>query len=242
MVISTSWWRASCSISAVSSGLANRASATVVGSPRAASSSAAFIARPGGCPATGSRRCCPRAPRGPGRSPAPRPRSAAPRRCPRRADSATREGRSSIAAAVATTCTSSRLVGRRHDHHARQAAEIGDVEAAGMGGAVGADQPGAVHARSAPAGAGSPRRAPPGRRRAAGRSNRSRRTASSPRSPGRRRRSPHAARRCRHRSSGRGSAAANLSSPVPDGIAAVIATIPCRARPPRSARWRRHLV
>ena len=36
------------------------------------------------------------------------------------------------------------LVARRHDRHARQAAEIGQVEAAGMGRAVRADQPGAV--------------------------------------------------------------------------------------------------
>ena len=36
------------------------------------------------------------------------------------------------------------LVGRRHDHEARQAAEIGDVEGAGMGRAVGADEAGAV--------------------------------------------------------------------------------------------------
>ena len=36
------------------------------------------------------------------------------------------------------------LVGRRHQHEARQAAEIGDVEGAGMGRAVGADEPGAV--------------------------------------------------------------------------------------------------
>ena len=36
------------------------------------------------------------------------------------------------------------LVGRRHQHEARQAAEIGDVERAGVGRAVGADQAGAV--------------------------------------------------------------------------------------------------
>ena len=39
---------------------------------------------------------------------------------------------------------SSSLVGGRHDHEAGQAAEIGDVERAGVGGAVGADQAGAV--------------------------------------------------------------------------------------------------
>ena len=36
------------------------------------------------------------------------------------------------------------LVGRRHQHEAGQAAEIGDVERAGMGRAVGADEAGAV--------------------------------------------------------------------------------------------------
>jgi hypothetical protein len=36
------------------------------------------------------------------------------------------------------------FVGRRHQHEARQAAEIGDVEGAGMGRPVGADQPGAI--------------------------------------------------------------------------------------------------
>jgi hypothetical protein len=36
------------------------------------------------------------------------------------------------------------LVGGRHEHEARQAAEIGVVERAGMGRAVGADQAGAV--------------------------------------------------------------------------------------------------
>ena len=36
------------------------------------------------------------------------------------------------------------LVGRRHDDEVRQAAEIGVVERTGMGGAVGADQTGAV--------------------------------------------------------------------------------------------------
>ena len=54
------------------------------------------------------------------------------------------DGPSSIAAAVATMCIELRLVGRRHHHEAGQAARIGDVEGAGMGRAVGADQPGAV--------------------------------------------------------------------------------------------------
>ena len=37
-----------------------------------------------------------------------------------------------------------RLIGRGHDHQAGQAAEIGDVEGSGMGRSIGADQPGAV--------------------------------------------------------------------------------------------------
>ena len=40
------------------------------------------------------------------------------------------------------------LVGRRHQHEARQAAEIGNVERAGMGRAVGADQAGAIERES----------------------------------------------------------------------------------------------
>ena len=122
-------------------------------------------------------------------------------------------------------CTSSASSAAAMIDEARQAAEIGDVERARMGRAVGADQAGAVHARSAPAGAGSRRRARPGRRRAAGRSNRSRRTACSLRSRARRRRSRRAARRCRRRRCASGKALPNMSRPVPDGIAAVMATI-----------------
>ena len=117
------------------------------------------------------------------------------------------------------------LVGRRHDDEARQAAEIGDVERAGMGRAVGADETGAVDGEAHRQRSGSPRRARPGRSRAAGRSSRSRRTACSPRSQARRRTSPHAARRCRHRRCASGNAFSNMSRPVPDGIAAVMATI-----------------
>ena len=69
------------------------------------------------------------------------------------------------------------LVGRRHDHEARQAAEIGDVEGAGMGRRRRRRPGRRGRWRSAPAASGSRRRAPPGRRRAAGRSSRSRRTA-----------------------------------------------------------------
>ena len=40
------------------------------------------------------------------------------------------------------------LVGGGHDHHAGEAGEIGHVERAGMGRAVGADEPGAVDGES----------------------------------------------------------------------------------------------
>ena len=117
------------------------------------------------------------------------------------------------------------LVGRRHDDEARQAAEIGDVERAGMGRAVGADQPGAVDREA--------------HRQVLdrdvvhdlvvgalqeGRIDRAERLVALGRQA-RRRRSPRAARRCRRRRCGRGMPCANRSSPVPDGIAAVIATI-----------------
>jgi hypothetical protein len=42
-------------------------------------------------------------------------------------------------------CTSSALFPSRHDHEIREAGEIGDIESAGMGGTVGADQAGAIH-------------------------------------------------------------------------------------------------
>ena len=80
-------------------------------------------------------------------------------------------------------------------------------------------------ARSAPAGSGSPRRAPPGRRRAAGTSSRWRRTASSPRSPGRPRTSPPCCSAMPTSKQRSGNALPKRSSPVPDGIAAVIATM-----------------
>ena len=49
-----------------------------------------------------------------------------------------------MAAAVATMCDELGLVGGGHDDEAGQAAEIGDVERAGVGRAVGADEAGAV--------------------------------------------------------------------------------------------------
>ena len=166
----------------MSSGLAKRASATVVDRPCAASSSAAFRHSASRVPSDSSATV-----RALAHDPAlaDLERHAALGHVDADAVAARiaeRDGRSSIADLGRHHVHQFGLVGRRHDHEARQAAEIGDVERAGMGRAVGADQAGAVDARSAPAGSGSRRRARPGRRRAAGRSNRSRRTACSPRS------------------------------------------------------------
>ena len=147
MVISTSCSRASRSTSAVSSGLAKRASATVVDRPRARQLLGRLQAfRQPGAVGEDARRWCPRAGCGPRPISQRRCRAPAARgRCPRRAGSGRRSGRSSMAAAVATMCISSSSSAARHQHDVRQAAEIGDVEGAGMGRAVGADQPGAVH-------------------------------------------------------------------------------------------------
>ena len=66
------------------------------------------------------------------------------RRRPRRAESGRRRGGRRCAAAVATMCTQLGLVGGGHHHEAGQVREIGDVEGAGVGRAVRADEPGAV--------------------------------------------------------------------------------------------------
>ena len=79
--------------------------------------------------------------------------------------------------------------------------------------------------RSAPAASGSRRRAPPGRRRAAGRSSRSPRTACSLRSA---RPAAKVTACCSAMPTSKvrsGNSLPNRSSPVPDGIAAVMATI-----------------
>ena len=145
-VTSTEWCRASCSNSAVSSGFANRASATVAGRPRAASSSAARSASANRVPsdriATGP----------PSRSTRPRPSSST---SPRAPASATPRA---LAARVAQRARpvvdrrrrrhhvhELRLVRRRHQHHPRQAAEIGEVEAPRMGRPVRAHQTRPVH-------------------------------------------------------------------------------------------------
>ena len=225
IVTTTSWVASSLRISSLSSGLAKRKSATVVERPLASSWSAALSASAS-------------------RVPSERSATLLPSRTIRPLPIASRSGVSGSAHAGAVAARIAEgdravvvqrggvghvdqlgLVGRGHDHEVGQRGEIGHVEAAGMGRAVGADQARRGRSRSAPAGSGSPRRGRPGRRRAGGRSNRSRRTGACPARRGRRRKSPRAARRCRRRRRGRGMRLANLSSPVPLGIAAVIAQI-----------------
>ena len=125
-------------------------------------------------------RACLRARCGPCRSRAARRARAARRRRRRRADSGRRSGRSSMRGRGRDHVDELGLVGRRHHHEAGQAGEIGDVEGAGMGRRRRRRRGRRGRWRSAPAGSGSRRRARPGRRRAAGRSNRWRRTACSP--------------------------------------------------------------
>ena len=117
------------------------------------------------------------------------------------------------------------LVRRRHDHETRQAAEIGEIERARMGRAVGADQARAVHREAhrqfldrhvvhdLVVGALQEGRVDRGEGLQA--------LAGEAGGEGHRR----AARRCRHRRQRSGNRSANLSRPVPDGIAAVIATM-----------------
>ena len=130
MVISTSWWRASCWTSASSIGLANRASTTVAGSPARPVRRPPSLHRRGEGRATGWRCCCLRAGRGPCRAAGPRRAPAAPRRCLRRAGSGSALGRSSIDDRGGDGVHQFGLIGWRHHHHAGQAAEIGQVEAA----------------------------------------------------------------------------------------------------------------
>ena len=147
---SSTMMRASCSRasrgSGPSSGLAKRASATVVERPRPARSSAAFSDSAGACRATGSRS------REPSRTMRPLPiSSGAPRSGHLDADAfaariaAARSGRSSIATARSRPCGPAppRPAAAMIDE-VGQAAEIGDVERARVGRAVGADQAGAV--------------------------------------------------------------------------------------------------
>ena len=144
MVISTSCSRASRSSRSTSSGLAKRASATVVDSPSAASSSAAFRHSPSRVPKDKQRHLVALAHDAAladlERLAFRRHRHAeafAARIAQRRRPVVDRDrGRHHVHQLG--------LVGRRHQHEAGQAAEIGDVEGAGMGRAVGADQAGAV--------------------------------------------------------------------------------------------------
>ena len=147
------------------------------------------------------------------------------RRRPRRADSGRRSGRRRCAAAVATMWTSSASSAAAITTMFGQAAEIGDVEGAGMGRAVGADQPGAVDREAHRQVLDAPRRARPGRRRAAGRWSRWRRTACSPRVA---RPAANVTACCSAMPTSKvrvGNSLANRSSPVPEGMAAVTATI-----------------
>ena len=105
------------------------------------------------------------------------------------------------------------LVGGRHQHEARQAAEVGEIEGAGMRGAVGADEAGAVEGKAhrqaldgdvvhdLVVGALQERRVD-GRERLVALA-----------SPGPPRTSPRAARRCRRRRCGRGIRLPNRSRP-----------------------------
>ena len=128
-------------MSSRSRGLAKRASATVVESPRAASSSAAFSASAS------------RVPRRQDRD--PRAFAHDPSLADRQRDAALGHlDADAVAARVAQRDRAAvvggrgrdhvhelGLVRRRHDHHVRQAGEGGDVERAGVGRAVRADEP-----------------------------------------------------------------------------------------------------
>ena len=144
--------------------------------------------RRGACRATGWRRGCPPGRCGPCRSASGTPRSGISTPDALAARVAEGDRAVVIGGGGRHHVDELGLVGRRHHHEARQAAEIGDVEGAGMGRAVGADEAGPVEGEAHRQASGSRRRARPGRRRAAGRSSRWRRTACSPRSPGRPRR------------------------------------------------------
>ena len=114
------------------------------------------------------------------------------------------------------------LVGRRHEHDVRQAAEIGEVVRACVR-RLRRRRPGRRgRSRSGPGVFGEPRHARSDRMRAAKRSSRSRKTASGLPRQGRPKTSRRAARRCRRRRRASGNSFAKMSSPVPAGMAAVI--------------------
>ena len=116
------------------------------------------------------------------------------------------------------------LVARSHQCHVREAAQIGDVEGAVMGGFVVAHQAGAVHGEHHVEALEGARCARSGRSPAAGRWSRSRPPAWPPGAPARPRKSPRAARRCPRRSTGPASPSGGTSRPVPEFIAAVMPT------------------
>jgi hypothetical protein len=128
-----------------------------------------------------------------------------------------------VAAAVCDHVDQFRLVGGGHHHHVGQAPDR-RCRSCRRGSRRRRRPARRGRWRSAPAGSGSPRHAPPDRRRAAGRSNRSRRTASSPRGQP----AAKVTACCSAMPTSKvrsGMRLANLSSPVPEGMAAVMATI-----------------
>ncbi len=175
------------------------------------------------CRRKGSRSWNPRARCGRGRSAGFRRVSAVRCRCPRRADSGTRRA-SSMATAVATMCTSSASSAGAMTIMPGRAARDSRYRTSRHGSGRRRRRSRRGRSRSAPAASGSRRRGRSGRSRAAGRSNRSRRTASKPSEA-----SPAAkvTACCSAMPTSKvrvGNAWPNRSSPVPDGMAAVIAT------------------
>ena len=148
IVMSNSCSRASRRIELASSGLAKRASATVVEMPCAASVSAALMHSASRVPSDSSATVVPSRD------------DAAAADFERHADLRHLDA-DAVAARIAQRgrpvvdrgrgrhhVHEFGLVGRRHDDEIRQAAEISEIERAGMGRPVGADQAGAIHAEA----------------------------------------------------------------------------------------------
>ena len=227
-------------MSSRSRGLANRASATVVDRPRACSSSAAFSASARRVP---SDRIAIREPSRRIAALADRQRLPALRQLDADAVAARiaqRDRAAVVRGGGRDHVHEFGLVGGRHHRHVRQAGEVGDVEGAGMRRAVGADQPGAVDREAdrqvldrdvvhdLVVGALQEGRVDGAERLACLRSR------------GRPRRSPRAARRCRRRTCARERPCRIRSTPVPCGMAAVIADdLLVAPRRLRAARRRR---
>ena len=225
MVTTSRWFDAAHETVSRSSGLTQRALTTLAETPSAASSSAASSAtldhaadgeqRDIACP---SRRTCARpASHAAGSAGVSTPRAGAARVADRDRAVGGERGVQRLGELG--------LVGGREHHHVRDGAQVREVEHAVMRRAVLAHEPGAVQAEDhvqvlqrdvhdqLVVGALQERRVDRDDRQHARRA-RGRR-------PGR----PRAPRRCRRRRSGRGSVSAKRSSPVPEGIAAVIATM-----------------